>query len=276
MRQQSCLERALQIKEKHYGLLHPEVGITLYNLGIAHWSMEDRPVALTCVARAHSLLASSDLGSGHPHAQIARETLQKMQELQQMGIAANESNAYRIRFPDIFQKMQELQQQAGKLYDSYSETYTDYESNAFRLFGRNSRKAPGEHNIDDDCKRPWAWRVNRSGAHGPGKTIVKVPHVIDDNNSLPKGLKVELPLYRSLELETGAAMFIPLATDMQIGELGPHWQFALVSKDPEECEGGMAVSSIVHCQPEGLPGGVTFADPVLLRLPLPHTSERTE
>jgi hypothetical protein len=65
------LERALAIKEKHYGPDHPEVAITLTNLGNAYGSLGDHAKERDMQARAASTFARH-FGEDHPHTKFAR------------------------------------------------------------------------------------------------------------------------------------------------------------------------------------------------------------
>eukprot|EP00971_Amphidinium_carterae_P252908 5021020-Amphidinium_carterae.1 len=84
------------------------------------------------------------------------------------------------------------------------------------------------------------------------------------------GLLLRVQEYRSLHCD-GASMFIPLATDMQITGMGK--AFSMQRKEDEDSQDGTKISSVVHCEPEGL-GSMSFADPVILHLHMPHSAPK--
>eukprot|EP00971_Amphidinium_carterae_P300077 5961903-Amphidinium_carterae.1 len=80
------------------------------------------------------------------------------------------------------------------------------------------------------------------------------------------GLYANLHLHRSLSATNGAKMLVPMATDVQIAQLGE--KFFMHALEPVTLRDGSTISPVVHCGPE-LAADVAFADPVWLCLPLP-------
>ena len=71
--EEDLLERALRINEQHYGKEHPEVAITVFNLGRAHDDLGDLRRAKELVERAFKIWVEH----GHPYAEQAQRRLQR-------------------------------------------------------------------------------------------------------------------------------------------------------------------------------------------------------
>ena len=75
------LERALKIKEAHYGNSHPQVALTLFNLGMSKLQLSQFMEGYAYVSRAHRMMLSTPGYEHHPHTQQMASTLQEFSPL---------------------------------------------------------------------------------------------------------------------------------------------------------------------------------------------------
>ena len=73
------MRRALAIKEAVYGPEHPEVAITLTNLGVLQLQLGERDAAREHAQRAVAIFEAS-LGPEHPYTAKARDLLASLEE----------------------------------------------------------------------------------------------------------------------------------------------------------------------------------------------------
>ena len=75
------LERALAIAEAAYGPDHPQVAVTLNNLGNVQEELDELPAARTILERALAI-AEAAYGPDHPQVAIPRTNLGIVQQLE--------------------------------------------------------------------------------------------------------------------------------------------------------------------------------------------------
>ena len=81
-RKKALLERALAIKERHYGPEHPEVAITLFNLGIAYGDLGDTARKKALLERALVIFEHA-FGREHAYTQKTQRLLQACEDGQE-------------------------------------------------------------------------------------------------------------------------------------------------------------------------------------------------
>ena len=92
-KQKELLERALVIKEKHYGPDHPQTAITLNNLSQAYKSLGDAVKAKALATRAYGIFKTYH-GEEHPHTQIAKRNLKKLNDQPKPALGLSEFSLF--------------------------------------------------------------------------------------------------------------------------------------------------------------------------------------